>query len=238
VADAALVLDALRGADAPDLALAAGRPVAGLRVGRPAAAWEAESAVVAATDAALVSLATAGIEVSPCPGLHEGHLDDANAAGLVISRCEAAAAHRTLATDLTRCWPEVAEQLEEALTVSAVDYLDAQRVRAELMVDLAALFDDHDVLAMPTVPVVAPPVDDFARYLMVLARTAIPWSLVGFPVISVPVGVDPLGLPIGLQLVAPPHHEATLVAVASAVEALVPVSARTSSGERRAGSGR
>ena len=59
---------------------------------------------------------------------------------------------------------------------------------------------------------------DFARYLMVLARTAIPWSLVGFPAISVPCGVDAQGLPIGVQLVAPPHHEATLVTVAAAVE--------------------
>ena len=50
-----------------------------------------------------------------------------------------------------------------------------------------------DVLAMPTVPVVAPPVDDFARYLMVLARNAIPWSLVGFPAISVPCGLDRRG---------------------------------------------
>jgi aspartyl-tRNA(Asn)/glutamyl-tRNA(Gln) amidotransferase subunit A len=89
------------------------------------------------------------------------------------------------------------------------------------MADLGALFADHDVLAMPTVPVVAPPADDFARFLMVLARTAIPWSLVGFPVISVPVGVDGRGLPIGLQLVAPPHHEATLVAVAAAVESAI-----------------
>ncbi|MGZ4706705.1 MAG: amidase [Acidimicrobiales bacterium] len=219
VADAALVLDALRGAREPALALAAGRSVSGLRVGLPASAWQgAEPDVVAAVDEAIASLAGAGAVLSACPALLPGHLDDANAAGLVISRCEAATAHRTLGTDLNRCWPEVAEQLEEALAVSAVDYLDAQRVRAELMTEVGALFDRHDVLAMPTVPVVAPPADDFARYLMVLARTAIPWSLVGFPAISVPCGTDARGLPIGVQLVAPPHHEATLVAVAAALE--------------------
>ncbi len=72
VADAALVLDALRGADAPDLALAVRRPVGGLRVGLPGAAWEgAEPDVVAAVDEAIASLAAAGVELSPCPGLHD-----------------------------------------------------------------------------------------------------------------------------------------------------------------------
>ena len=47
-----------------------------------------------------------------------------------------------------------------------------------------------------------------------------PVSLIGFPAISVPCGVDHDGLPIGLQLVAPPHHEAVLVAAARAYESL------------------
>ena len=68
---------------------------------------------------------------------------------------------------------------------------------------MLAEFRDHDLLAMPTVPVVAPPVEDFAAYLMRLARNAIPWSFVGFPAVTVPCGwVD--GLPVGLQLVAAP----------------------------------
>ena len=71
---------------------------------------------------------------------------------------------------------------------------------------------------MPTTLVTAPPIDDFAQYLMVLSRNAIPWSLIGFPAISIPCGTDRGGLPIGLQLVAPPHREADLVAVARAYE--------------------
>ncbi len=63
----------------------------------------------------------------------------------------------------------------------------------------------------------APPSDAFADYLMVLARNAIPWSLVGFPAISVPCGLSD-GLPMGLQLVAPPGGEARLVAVGRALE--------------------
>ena len=220
VGDAALVLEALLGAEPGTLTDAAGAPITGLRVGLPEAGWlDVEPAVAAAVDRAVAGLGERGAVLSPCLGLRSGHLDDANASGLVISRCEAASAHRSIGTELARCWPEVAEQLEEAMATPAVDYLDAQRLRSELVADLGALFDDVDVLAMPTVPVVAPPVDDFARYLMVLARNAIPWSLVGFPAISVPCGTDPAGLPIGLQLVAPPYAEARLVTVATAVEA-------------------
>jgi aspartyl-tRNA(Asn)/glutamyl-tRNA(Gln) amidotransferase subunit A len=105
----------------------------------------------------------------------------ANAAGLVVSRCEAAAFHRSLDLDRSLYWEEVAEQLELGASVTAINYLDAQRAPARLADELLACFDDVDVLAMPTVPVVAPPVADFAAYLMVLARNAIPWSLVGFP---------------------------------------------------------
>ena len=52
---------------------------------------------------------------------------------------------------------------------------------------------------------------------MLLARNAIPWSLVGFPAISVPVGTIE-GLPVGIQLVAPPGGEARLVEVGRVVE--------------------
>ena len=46
------------------------------------------------------------------------------------------------------------------------------------------------------------------------------YYFVGFPAISVPVGTVG-GLPVGLQLVAPPHREDLLVATARAVERAV-----------------
>ena len=121
----------------------------------------------------------------------------------------------------------MADQLGAAGTVPAIDYLDAQRLRADLTEGLLAAFEHHDVLAMPTVPIVAPPVEDFARYLLVLSRTTTLWSLTGFPAISVPCGTVG-GLPFGLQLVAPPWREDLLIALGSALEvaASVPESAR------------
>lgn len=53
---------------------------------------------------------------------------------------------------------------------------------------------------------------------MMLMRFIVPCNYLGFPGISVPVGVDAEGLPIGLQLFAPPWHEATVLHCASLLE--------------------
>jgi amidase len=45
------------------------------------------------------------------------------------------------------------------------------------------------------------------------------WNTTGQPAASVPVAVDGAGLPVGVQLVGRPADEATVVAVASLVEA-------------------
>jgi aspartyl-tRNA(Asn)/glutamyl-tRNA(Gln) amidotransferase subunit A len=151
-------------------------------------------------------------------------LHDANAIGLLISRTEAATVHRGLGTDLDRCWAEIADQLRAAATIPAVDYLDAQRARAMLADRFGALFAEHDILVMPTTPVTAPPSDAFADYLMVLSRNAIPWSLVGFPAVSIPCGRSSTGLPMGVQLVGPPGADAFLVAAGRVVEEIVAAS--------------
>jgi aspartyl-tRNA(Asn)/glutamyl-tRNA(Gln) amidotransferase subunit A len=219
VGDAALMLDALR----PDLAPVAGwagADIAGLRVGVPEATFVgAEPGVLASVEAAIAALAGLGCRIGPALRPTGADLDAANAAGLLVSRCEAAAFHRGRQTDRSRCWDEVADQLDAALEVTAVDYLDAQRIRAELAERLLGVFDDHDVLVLPTVPIVAPPVADFARHLLLLSRNAIPWSFTGFPALSVPCGWSG-GLPVGLQVVAPPGREDLLVATGAAVERL------------------
>jgi aspartyl-tRNA(Asn)/glutamyl-tRNA(Gln) amidotransferase subunit A len=218
VTDATLMLDALFGG-ASSLAWTATESLAGLRVGVPSAGFgDADPGVRVSVEHALGRLAQLGCRVALTEHPGDDELALASAAGLVISRCEAASAHRSLDLDRSRYWQEVREQLELAEHVFAVDYLDAQRQRAALRSGLRACFEHFEVLAMPTVPVVAPRVEDFARYLVVLARNAIPWSLVGFPAISLPVG-ESAGLPVGMQLVAAPGEEATLVRVARALEA-------------------
>ncbi len=219
VADAALLVDVLaERAPAARLVDRAGASVAGLRIGVPEAAFAGcEREVEACVRNVLDALAGMGCTVSPAARPTAGDLESANAAGLLISRCEAAAFHRRLGADRSRYWDEVADQLEAAGELSALEYIDAQSLRADLAEELLAVFADHDVLAMPTVPAVAPPLADFARHLMLLSRNAIPWSLTGFPALSVPCGWAG-GLPVGMQLVAAPWREDHIVAVGCAVE--------------------
>jgi aspartyl-tRNA(Asn)/glutamyl-tRNA(Gln) amidotransferase subunit A len=221
VRDAATMLEVLLG-DGRSLA-AAPAEVGGLRVGVSRAAFEGASDRLAkVVDGSLAVLADAGALVESSTVPDDVDLDTANFAGLVVSRVEAASFHRGLDLGLENYWEEVADQIGAASTISGADYLDAQRVRVELTDRMVAAFDHHDLLAMPTVVVTAPPADDFARFLMLLSRNAIPWSFVGFPVISVPCGtVD--GLPVGLQLVAPPDREDLLVSAAAVVEANCPM---------------
>jgi amidase len=45
-----------------------------------------------------------------------------------------------------------------------------------------------------------------------------PWNVTGQPAMSVPAGVDATGVPVGVQLVARPDDEATIVALAAEME--------------------
>jgi amidase len=91
-------------------------------------------------------------------------------------------------------------------------------------------FADLDVLVTPTLA--QPPLEakawsqrgwlvnliSNARY----APFAAPWNLAGWPAMSVPAGLDPRGLPLGVQLVGKPGSEGQLLALAAQLEQLRP----------------
>jgi aspartyl-tRNA(Asn)/glutamyl-tRNA(Gln) amidotransferase subunit A len=147
---------------------------------------------------------------------------NANAAGLVASRCEAAAFHRSRGIDRDLLWAETRDQLDAADNVLATDYIDCQRFRGELRDRMLMLFEEYDVLAMPTTPVTAPLVEHAEEYLLTLSRNAIPWSFLGFPALSVPSSTSSEQLPVGFQLVARPHAEEVLIMVGSRLFQLEP----------------
>ena len=99
-------------------------------------------------------------------------------------------------------------------------YLRAQKVRTLIRRDFDRAFEEVDVIAAPTSPTVAfelgARVDDpLAMYSSDVMT--LPASLAGLPCISVPCGfVD--GMPVGLQLIAPPFAENRLLQTAFAFE--------------------
>jgi len=99
-------------------------------------------------------------------------------------------------------------------------YLRAQKVRTLIRQDFDRVFEQVDVIAGPTAPMVAWPIgwgvdNPVQVYLTDLLTIAQP--IAGIPAMSVPAGFSE-GMPVGLQLVAPAYQEATLFRVAYAYE--------------------
>jgi len=102
-------------------------------------------------------------------------------------------------------------------------YGQAQKVRTLITRDFAAAFDKADVLISPTAPTTAFKIGDkiddpIAMYLNDIAT--IPVNLAGNSAMSLPVGLAPEdGLPVGLQIMAPPMADDRLYNVGAALEA-------------------
>ncbi|MHB8574458.1 MAG: amidase family protein [Dehalococcoidia bacterium] len=142
----------------------------------------------------------------------------ANAAGLIVSRSEAAAYHQPWLGRRERYTDEVGEQLDEAMRVTAVAYIQAQRYRRDFSRRMLALFDRFDLLALPTTKIPAPFPEGSEELLLILSENCIPWSFIGFPAMSLPCGAAPGNLPIGLELVAAPYNDRLLLSLGSAFE--------------------
>mgnify|MGYP003338533127 CR=1 FL=1 len=100
-------------------------------------------------------------------------------------------------------------------------YLKAQQVRTLIARDYEQAFQQVDVVAMPTSPTTAfrlgeRMADPIQMYLADVFTVSA--NLAGLPAISVPCGVTPDGLPVGLQLTARHFDETTLLRVADAYE--------------------
>ncbi len=108
-------------------------------------------------------------------------------------------------------------------------YGQAQKVRSLVIEDFARAYRDVDVLVSPTSPTTAFRIgeraaDPLAMYMSDVCT--IPSNLAGHPAISVPVGTDGAGLPIGFQVMAPALGEAAMFRAAKAVEAIAGVAGR------------
>lgn len=97
-------------------------------------------------------------------------------------------------------------------------YLQAQKARTLLINEFNALFEQYDMLLLPTAPTPAFGLgensDDPLKMYLADIMT-VPASLAGLPALNVPAGVSQAGLPIGAQLIGPMQSDASLLAVAT-----------------------
>jgi len=201
------------------------RGVRGLVIGLPEGEWrDADPKVAAACRDALGALEREGAEIVP---VEIAMLPYAPAIGFAVIGVEALASLRAEWRDHA---DDMSHDLQISLAalsrVSASEYGDAARLRAGLRQEVAEAFRRIDVLALPTHPRTADRVTDDemksgfvdSAVLDALCRFVFLANLTGLPALSCPVGLDPDGLPIGLQLVGDAWDEATPLAASAHLE--------------------
>lgn len=239
VADAAILLSVLAGRDAADpatraepvpdyRAALAGASVRGMRVAviRNHFFGRNHADVEDAVEQAIAWFAAEGAVVSDVtlPNLEYG------LGAIFAIELASSAAYHDLGLRKGRVQhfaPDVRMLVEMGRLVTGADLLKAEQFRHVLMADFARLFRTADVILGPTEPVTAPRIGDTRvavaggdeSALAATWRLTYPYNLTGLPAISLPCGLDRNALPIGLQIVARPFDEVTLLRAASAYEA-------------------
>ena len=108
-------------------------------------------------------------------------------------------------------------------------YLQAQKVRSRIAEDFRTAFEHCDVIVTPTTPfsafAIGERLDDPIKMYLNDVLT-VPASLAGLPGVSVPAGLDPDGLPLGLQVIGRAFDEATMLRVADVLEQAAEFTAR------------
>jgi aspartyl-tRNA(Asn)/glutamyl-tRNA(Gln) amidotransferase subunit A len=105
--------------------------------------------------------------------------------------------------------PGLRAQLELGNAIPARAYMQAQRLRRRARTQLTTLLNGVDALVLPSMPDGAPD-----RSTIGLHFCQVPWTIMGWPSITVPLGLNGEGLPLGIQLVGAAFAEQSLFATA------------------------
>lgn len=135
-----------------------------------------------------------------------------HAAGWTIIQVEAAAFHADLYAEKAALYgPRVRGIIEVGSLIPGELYLRALRIRRRFRWEMRPLLDRFDVLLTPTTRTSAPRgLDSTGDPLF-----QTPWTTAGLPTVTLPCGLSDSGLPLGLQLIAAPFAEASLLAAAA-----------------------
>jgi amidase len=236
VADCALLLDAMAGLDrrdprsfdapaTPFLAAAReARPPARVAFSAGLGFMPVDPEVAAITQAAAARFAEAGTiveEAHPDFSAVQDCFNVLRARAFAVSRYEDYATRR----DLLK--PDVVWNTEAGLALTPADIHRAETARTAMFRDAARFFDTYDLILCPTS--IVPPFPVTQRYVAEVngerLETYIAWlgivaaaTLISSPALSLPCGFTATGLPVGLQLIAPPRGEAALLSAAQVLE--------------------
>ena len=203
---------------APDFTASLGSGVAGLRIGVPRHFFETdvttEPEVHAAFEAALTVFRSLGATVTEVTLSPLGLFTDVNS---LITAAEGYAIHREFLLNTPELYGERGRlRIMAGAFVTAADYVNAQRERARLVVQVAETMRDVDLLMMPTRHIVAPVLGAYDS--SVGPSLTRPFNMTGYPALSICNGFSACGLPISLQIAGRPFEDHTVLKAGDAFE--------------------
>ena len=198
-------------------------PLAGVRLAVPQTVMldGLDPHVAASFSAALSRLSSAGAKIIDVPFGLLAEAADLNK----FSGPESFAWHRGL---LARHEAEydfrVAKRIKTGASMSAADYIDLHRKRRDWITRMEDALGPFDSLIMPTVPMVAPPIDEldgsedaFFKANGLLLRNPSAINLLDGCAVSLPCHAEGT-LPVGLMVAGPAMADRKILAVARAIE--------------------
>ena len=174
--------------------------------------------------AALDELEAVGVQRTNVDGsLLDEAFDHYRRSGIAGTECKAFL-EQELPGWLDIVHPTIGHRLEAADPLSDPDYAVAVDEHHRLMSVADQLFEEESLLVLPTTIVTPPPVaelEDMSTYLQTNITALRPTccvNMLGLCAVTIPVGLDDEGMPVGLQLVGPIGADEALLAAALTIE--------------------
>jgi len=235
VKDIALALDPVAGydardpasvrQDAPAYAERLNENVKGLRVGVLGKFLDGVDAPVReAFQTALTIFAGAGCEIVD---LDVPEISYAAMTSMLTSAAESAGINRRWFRERAHDYvPHVARGIAVGMAITAAEYFTAQRARHRIREAVMAAYEKVDIIAAPTTARVAPLLSegvkgngDDARHASYNQSNLLRFpSMLGLPGCSLPCGINPEGMPIGMQLIGAWFADQTVLNAAAAYQ--------------------